>query len=86
MAYLWNFLPLGDYIVHEESEMQDLQYLLNAMGRAQFHKAILYGAVIGEFFGLAQACVNRTQIQMDQLIRNLQSTLPLGTTLLADEL
>lgn len=33
-----------------------MEYLLDEMGRAQFHKDILYGAVVGGYFGLAQGC------------------------------
>ena len=60
MADLLNFLPLDEYIDNQENEMQNMQYLLNEMGRVRFHKAILYGAVIGGYFGLAQGCMKQT--------------------------
>ena len=72
MANYWNFFPLEDYIDDEVNEMQTMEYLLDEMGRAQFHKAILYGAVVGGYFGLAQGCyVGRSFLLPAQTIKFL---------------
>lgn len=68
MAKLWNFFPLDDYIDDEENEMQNMEYLLNEMGRAKFHKAILYGAVISGYFGFAQGCYQGRSFLKEQRI------------------
>ena len=52
-------IDMGDYwniCTFEANEMQDMEYLLQEMGKAQFYKTIFYGAVVSCYFGLVQDC------------------------------
>ena len=74
MADIWNFIPLEDCIDDDDevNEMQTMEYLVDEMGRAQFHKTILYGAVVSGYFGLAQGCyVGRSFLLPSQTIKFL---------------
>ena len=78
MADLWNFFPLGNYIYIMKRMKCKIwsTILINEMGRARFHKAILYGAVIGGYFGLSQGCyVGQSFLLQQQIVKFLYGIL-----------